>query len=136
MSIDKLILNKTTTLEDVAKYFKDLSPDKQVRARELGDGRIQLYVRKDSHKQFFTDKLKPDFLVRRDYLSARNAIFDIASGIKDNPKKSAILFHVRKLLDNHRHDFFVNELNQSTKAFLDPQNNPKTAWIRLKTTLI
>ena len=50
MSIDKLIRNKTTTLEDVAKYFEDLGRDKQVRARELGDGRIQLYVRKDSHK--------------------------------------------------------------------------------------
>lgn len=52
MRTDKLILNANTKLEDVANYFKNLGPDKQVRARELGDGRIQLYVRKDSPKQF------------------------------------------------------------------------------------
>jgi hypothetical protein len=36
MSTDKLLLTKSTTLEQVAHYFKDLGPDKQVRARELG----------------------------------------------------------------------------------------------------
>ena len=126
MSIDKLILNKTTTLEDVANYFKDLGPNKQVRARELGDGSIQLYVRKDSHKQFFTDKLKPDFLVRRDYLSAKNAIFDIACGIKDNPKKATILFHVRKAIEGmsepHRHDFYTSEFNRRMEIFMTQKN--------------
>jgi hypothetical protein len=71
MSTNKLTLTKTTTLEEVTNYFKNLGPDKQVRARELGDGRIQLYVRKDSHKQFFTDKLKPDYLIKRDYANAK-----------------------------------------------------------------
>ena len=47
MSTNKLTLTKTTTLEQVTDYFKNLGPDKRVRARELGDGRIQLYVRKD-----------------------------------------------------------------------------------------
>ena len=36
MRTDKLILNENTKLEDVANYFKNLGPDKQVRARELG----------------------------------------------------------------------------------------------------
>ena len=70
MRADKLTLNKNTKLEDVAHYFKNLGPDKQVRARELADGRIQLYVRNDSRKQFFTDKLKPDYLIKRDAVSS------------------------------------------------------------------
>ena len=40
MRADKLTLNENTKLEDVAHYFKNLGPDKQVRARELADGRI------------------------------------------------------------------------------------------------
>lgn len=137
MRTDKLILNEKTKLEDVTNYFKNLGPDKHVRARELGDGRIQLYVRKDSPKQFFTDKLKPDYLIKRDYLNARNKIFDMVCKIKDTREdKAHIIFHVRKTLDNHRHDFFVNEFNRSTEDFLSQKNNPKTAWITLKTTLI
>lgn len=86
MSADKLILTKSTTLEQVTQYFKDLGQDKQVRARDLGDGRIQLYVRKDSCKQFFTDKLKPDYLIKRDYLNAKKQIHDIAKKIENHGK--------------------------------------------------
>ncbi len=53
----KLILNKDTSLEDISRYFENIAPDKNVRARENKDGQIKLYVRKDSFKQFFTDKL-------------------------------------------------------------------------------
>lgn len=136
MKNDKLILNENTSFEDVANYFKNLGSDEQVRPKKLDDGSIQLYVRKNSHKQFFSDKLKPDFLARRDYLSARNKILDIADRINASPKKAAILFHIRRTLDDHRHDFYVNEFNRSTEAFLNSKNNSKTAWITLKTTLI
>lgn len=126
MSADKLILNKNTSIEEVADYFRDLDPNKQVRARELGDGNIQLYVRKDSTKQFFTDKLKSEFLVKRDYLNARNQIFDMAGKIENTEKKASILFHIRRTLDNHSHNFFVNEFNQSLEPLLNSKNKTET----------
>ena len=131
MSADKLILTKSTTLEQVTQYFKDLGQDKQVRARELGDGRIQLYVRKDSRKQFFTDKLKPDYLIKRDYLNARNKIFDMACKIDNTREKATIVFHIRRTLDNHRHDFSTTEFNKSTAPFLNPKDIPKNVRIKL-----
>jgi len=123
MSTDKLILNKTTSLEDVTNYFKDLGPDKQVRTRKLGDGRIQLYVRKDSFKQFFTDKLKPDYLIQRDYANAKKQIFDIANNIGDNRDKARILFSVKKAIEvdgqAHSHDFYTNEFNRRMEYFMN-----------------
>jgi hypothetical protein len=95
-----------------------------------GGGRIQLYVRKDSPKQFFTDKLKPDCLIKRDYLNARNKIFDMACKITDTREdKERIIFHIRQTLDSHRHDFSTTE--KSTARFLNPTDLPKNVWIRL-----
>ena len=121
MSADKLLLTKSTTLEQVTHYFKDLGPDKQVRARELGGGRIQLYVRKDSSKQFFTDKLKPDYLIKHDYLNAKKQILEIANKIENNGNKARILFHVRRAIEfeGHRHDFYTNEFNRRMEYFMN-----------------
>ena len=136
MSTDKLILNKTTSLEDVTKYFKDLGPDTQVRARELGDGSIQLYVRKDSHKQFFTDKHKPDYLIKRDYLNAKKQILDIANRLDNNFLKARMLSSVQQALEDkgHRHDFYTHEFNVHAERFMNLQNEPKYAGIKLKTS--
>jgi hypothetical protein len=132
MSADKLLLTKSTTLEQVTHYFKDLGPDKQVRARELGGGRIQLYVRKDSSKQFFTDKLKPDYLIKGDYLNARNQIFNMACKTENmGENEASIIFHIRRTMDSHRHDFSTTEFNQSTARFLNPTDLPKNVRIRL-----
>ncbi len=125
MSNDKLILDSNISFKEIADYFKNLDDDKQVRARELRDGNIQLYARKDSFKQFFTDKLKPDYLVKRDYLNARNKIFEACCNIDDTPKKASIIFHIRKTLDDHSHDFFANEFNRSSEPFLNPKTKPK-----------
>ena len=125
MSPNKLTLTKSTTLEQVTNYFKDLGPDKQVRARELGDGRIQLYVRKDSRKQFFTDKLKPDFLIKRDYANAKKQIIEIANKIGNNRNKACILSSVQKAIEGqgqaHKHDFYTNEFNRRTADFTNPK---------------
>ncbi len=134
MSADKLTLTSSTTLEQVTNYFKDLGPDKQVRARELGDGRIQLYVRKDSHKQFFTDKLKPDYLIKRDYANAKKQILEIAMRMYEHRDKGSILkvripFHVQKGIEGmsepHRHDFYTSEFNRRTADFMTPKNEQK-----------
>ncbi len=134
MSTDKLILTKSTTLEQVTDYFKNLGPDKRVRARELGDGRIQLYVRKDSAKQFFTDKLKPDYLTKRDYANAKQQIIDIATrmdiakrmGIprdKESPIQARLTFSVKKAIEGdgqaHSHDFYTNEFNRRMEYFMN-----------------
>jgi hypothetical protein len=123
MSPNKLTLTKSTTLEQVTDYFKNLGPDKRVRARELGDGRIQLYVRKDSAKQFFTDKLKPDYLIKRDYANAKKQILDIANKIDNNFLKARILFSVQKAVEDkgHRHDFYTSEFNLSMADFMTPK---------------
>lgn len=136
MSADKLILTKNTTLEQVTNYFKDLGPDKQVRARELRDGSIQLYVRNDSKKQFFTDKLKPDYLIKRDYLNAKKQILDIANKIDNNFLKARILCSVRQALENkgHRHDFYTNEFNLHAERFMNLHNESTYEWIKLKTS--
>ena len=136
MSTDKLILNKTTSLEDVTNYFKDLGPDKQVRARELGDGRIQLYVRKDSHKQFFTDKLKPDYLIKRDYLNAKKQILEITNKLDNNFLKARMLSSVQRALEDkgHRHDFYTREFNVHAERFMNLHNDPRYAWIKLNTS--
>ena len=127
MSADKLILTKSTTLEQVTQYFKDLGQDKQVRARELGGGRIQLYVRKDSCKQFFTDKLKPDYLIKRDYLNAKKQIHDIAKKIENHGNKGRILFNVQRALEleGHRHDIYTNEFNLYAERFMNLQNESR-----------
>ena len=121
MSPNKLTLTKSTTLEQVTNYFKDLGPDKQVRARELGDGSIQLYVRKDSHKQFFTDKLKPDYLIKRDYLNAKKQILDIANELEANGHKSRILSGVQRALgvEGHRRSIYTNEFNRRMEYFMN-----------------
>jgi hypothetical protein len=125
MSTNKLTLTKTTTLEQVTDYFKNLGPDKRVRARELGDGRIQLYVRKDSHKQFFTDKLKSDFLIKRDFANAKKQIIEIANKIDNNRDKARILFNVKKAIDGlsepHKHDFYTNDFNRRMADFMAPK---------------
>ena len=138
MRADKLTLNENTKLEEVAHYFKNLGPDKQVRARELADGRIQLYVRNDSRKQFFTDKLKPDYLIKRDYLNAKKQILDIADRIDNNFLKARILFSVQKAVEDkgHRHDFYTNEFNRHADRFMNLQNEPRYAQIKLKASAV
>jgi hypothetical protein len=136
MSIGKLTLTENTTLEQVTNYFKNLGPDKQVRARELWDGRIQLYVRKDSAKQFFTDKLKPDYLIKRDYANAKQQIIDIASRMdiakrmgmprdKESPIQAHLTFSVKRAIEGpsepHKHDIFTNEFNRRTADFMTPK---------------
>ena len=88
MPTNKLILTQQTSISAVVDFFKVQDPTKKVRARDLGDGRTELYVRKDSFKQFFTDKLRPDFLVKRDYLKAKDHILNIIKNSDPAGKKN------------------------------------------------
>lgn len=79
----KLTLKQSTSLKEVGVYFKE-NATREIRARDMGGGKIELYVRKDSFKQFFTDKLRLDYFVKRDYQAAKNQILDIVKKLGTN----------------------------------------------------
>ncbi len=79
----KLTLNQSTSLKEVGTYFKE-NTRREIRARDLGGGKIELYVRKDSFKQFFTDKLRLEYFVKRDYQAAKNQILEIVKKFDPN----------------------------------------------------
>ena len=107
MTPDKLIINKESSINEVTNYFENLDSSKRVRARDLGDGRIELYVRKDSFKQFFTDKLRPDSLVKRDYQKARDYIFSMLNQIDPSVENLPSLKCIKNPLTKHNHDFVL-----------------------------
>ena len=118
MTPDKLIIDKESSINEVTNYFENLDSSKRVRARDLGDGRIELYVRKDSFKQFFTDKLRPDSLVKRDYQKARDYIFSMLNQIDPSVENLPSLKCITKPLTKHNHDFCVGIFNQGMHHFL------------------
>ena len=111
MPLNKLILTQKTSVSDVVEFFKNNEPTKQVRARDLGDGRIELYVRKDSFKQFFTDKLRPGFLVERDYLKAQNHVLNIIKKSDPAGENSSAFAGVKRGLVAHQQNFYLGEFS-------------------------
>lgn len=111
MPPNKLILTQQTSVSEVAQFFKDQNSTKQVRARDLGDGRIKLYVREDSFKQFFTDKLRFGFLVERDYLKAQNHVLNIIKKSDPAGENSSAFAGIKKGLDAHRQNFYLGEFS-------------------------
>ena len=130
MSSDKLTLNQHTSINDVNKYFENFDANKQVRARKIGGGQIELYVRKDSFKQFFTDKLRPDFLVKRDYQEARKIILEKVNQSAPENGKLTCLLNIKKNFANHKSHFYPRELRQefgNLSQFLEKQAGAKEA---------
>ncbi|MCE2859094.1 MAG: hypothetical protein LW731_04520 [Oxalobacteraceae bacterium] len=121
----KLTLDKNTSLEAITKYFEDAGWGNQVRARDLGEGRIELYVRKNSFKQFFTDKLRPDFLVQRDYIAARNHITGILERTDRLAKDLPFLSKIKENLNNHSRSFRSGQMSFDIKNFVNPQVEKK-----------
>ena len=118
MKTAPLILKQDTSMSDVKNFFEGLSPEKRVRARKNDDGLIELYVRKNSFKQFFTDKLKLDFLVKRDYLEAKEHIFKMLNQSGLDVEKFPSLSYVTKGLNYHSHDFVAEQFNSNKSSFL------------------
>ncbi len=112
MNSNKLILTQKTSVSDVAKFFKtqDLTM-KKFRARDLGDGRIEIYVRKDSFEQFFTDKLRLGVLVERDYQKAKNHILNIIKKSDPAGENSSAFAGIKEGLDAHRQNFYSGEFS-------------------------
>ena len=135
MSSDKLTLNQNTSINDVNNYFEHLDPDKQVRARKTGSGEIELYVRKDSFKQFFTDKLRPGFLVACDYKEARTRILTIMSQAKLPLEELSSVHNIKQSIGLHKHDFYANKVNNEFKKlseYLTKQTQAKEVLDSIK----
>ncbi|MFM8468160.1 MAG: hypothetical protein ACKOAO_11430 [Oxalobacteraceae bacterium] len=117
MSKNKITIGHHTTINELSKFFHNLKDSKKVRARDLGNGQIQLYVRKNSFKQIFTDKLRLGFMVKRDYSSAVDCIKKI---LKTNGSAHSIKYSedqglVGQEFGKHTHDFSANTLKEHLK---------------------
>ncbi len=106
----KLKITDTTSISDIANFFKGLDDTQTVRARQTRDGAIELYVRGSSKWHLLTDNLKLGFLVTRDYQAAQEKIDNI---FKKNGVIKSIKAPQEKLntsFSNHQHDFYVREI--------------------------
>ncbi len=138
MPSDKLTLNQHTSINDVNNYFENLDPDKQVRARKIGSGQIELYVRKDSFKQFFTDKLRLGFLVTRDYKEARIRILTIMNQAKLPTEELSCVHNIKQSIEIHKHDFYAGKLNNEFKklsGYLTKQNQANEVLNSIKMSI-
>jgi len=106
----KIRLTDTTSVSEIADFFKGLNDTQTVRARQTKDGAIELYVRGSSKWHLLTDNLKFGFLVTRDYQAAQEKIDNI---FKKNGVVKSIKAPQEKLnasFSNHQHDFYVREI--------------------------
>jgi hypothetical protein len=120
----KIRLTDTTSVSEIADFFKGLNDTQTVRARQTKDGAIELYVRGSSKWHLLTDNLKFGFLVTRDYQAAQEKIDDI---FKQNGVIKSIKAPQTKLtssFSNHQHDFYVREIKtdfQNAKKVITQQ---------------
>jgi len=137
MSSNKLILDQNTSINEVADYFKGLDPSKHVRSRKRGDGQIELYVRKDSFKQFFTDKLRAGFLVKRDYKEAKNRILEIVNRADPSGKNLSGITKIKESFAAHKHDFYGDKVNhefENLSRYLKKQTEAKEILDSIKSS--
>ena len=129
MSKNKFVLNDTTTITQLNQFFAGLDDTTKVRARDLGEGKIELYVRKDTFKQFFTDKLRLGFLVERDYSKAVDRIKKMAAanGSTKSIKYKDEQDSAREEFGRHTHDFSASGLKGHLQHLAQHENNQLTA---------
>ena len=114
MSKNKITLYYGMSINELNQFFAGLDDTTKVRARDLGGGKIQLYVRKDTFKHFFTDKLRLGFLVEHDYSKAIDRIKEI---VNDRISTKSIKYadeqkSAYEELKKHTHDFSASTLKQ------------------------
>lgn len=135
----KIKLTDTTSVSEIADFFKGLNDTQTVRARQTMDGAIELYVRGSSKWHLLTDNLKFGFLVTRDYQAAREKIDDI---FKQNGVIKSIKAPQTELtssFSNHQHDFYVREIKtdfQNAKKVITQQEISRKNVETYKSTLL
>jgi hypothetical protein len=107
MKPSSIILNQDTTIRTVVKFLSVGNSNRQIRAKDLGNGEIRLYVRKDTFKQFFTDKLRLNSDVKRDYTKARNHILELVGKTDSSGKNLATILSIRANLPENKDGFYA-----------------------------
>lgn len=118
MKTTSLTLTQDTSIEDVVYFLNFQNSESRIRAKDLGDGNIKLYVRKDTFKQFFTDKLRSSDDVQHDYNKARGRILDIIKKTDPDGENSRTLLSIKASLKENKHDFILGAFNGGLKNAL------------------
>ena len=129
----KLKITDTTSISDIANFFKGLDDTQKVRARQTRDGGIELYVRGSSKWHLLTDNLKLGFLVTRDYQAAQEKIDNI---FKQNGVIKLIRAPQENLtssFSNHQHDFYVREIKTDFQSAQKVLTQQKVSKINVET---
>ncbi len=114
----RLTINSDTSIDKVVNFLQHCEQGTRIRARNLNDGGIELYVRKDSFKQFFTDKLRLSCHVQQDYNAARSRILEIIKTADPAGENSSALSSIRRSLASDKHDFRVDGFQRDLSSAL------------------
>ena len=118
MKPSSIIITQDTSLNTVLNFLNVGNSDKQIRAKDLGNGAIKLYVRKDTFKQFFTDKLRLSSNVKRDYTKARNHILNLVEKTDSSGKSTATILSIKASLPENKDGFYAgNFINLQTALY-------------------
>jgi hypothetical protein len=115
----RLTITSDTSIDKVVDFLNDTGHAQRIRARDHKDGRIELYVRKDSFKQFFTDKLRLSCHVQQDYNAARSLILDIIKKADPAGENSSALRSIKTSLASDKHDFRANGFERKLQNALN-----------------
>jgi hypothetical protein len=116
---NRLLIKSDTSIDKVVDFLNDTGQGKRIRARDLKDGGIELYVRKDSFKQFFTDKLRLSCHVQQDYNAARSLILDIIKAADPAGENSSALRSIKTSLASDKHDFRADGFERKLQTALN-----------------
>jgi hypothetical protein len=116
--VTRLTIKCDTSIDKVVNFLQFSEQGTRIRARNLNDGGIELYVRKDSFKQFFTDKLRLSCHVQQDYNAARSRILEIIKTADPAGENSSALSSIRHSLASDKHDFRVDGFQRDLSSAL------------------
>jgi hypothetical protein len=116
--VTRLTIKSDTSIDQVVNFLQFSEQGTRIRARNLNDGGIELYVRKDSFKQFFTDKLRFGCYVQQDYNAARSRILEIIREADPAGENSSALSSIRRSLASDKYDFRADEFKKNLQTAL------------------
>jgi hypothetical protein len=117
----RLTIKSDTSIDQVVNFLQFSEQGTRIRARNLNEGGIELYVRKDSFKQFFTDKLRFGCYVQQDYNAARSRILEIIKKADPAGENSSALSSIMRSLASDKYDFRADEFKKNLQTALSSE---------------
>lgn len=114
----RITITQDTSINQIVDFLNYGNSKSRIRARDLKEGGIELYVRKNSLKQFFTDKLRLRCHVEQDYNAARNLILDIIKKADPAGENSFALLSIKNSVADNKHDFRLHEFSENLNSAL------------------